>query len=493
MRNLPFAVAVVGLVTAGATLAGSPASAAGTGVAKVVDNTRVQFNAASGKVNKIIVTRSGRTFTIDDTNPIKAGSGCKAVSGDRTKVRCTTPRNPTWFMVYPGDKNDSVANRTDLGMTARGGSGNNTIYGGPKHDELYADDGNDTIYGNGGADYIFSAGGKDVIYGGDGEDTLKAGYGNDTIYGGAGFDRIEPDAGNDVAHGGTGDDYFEESSGSDTLYGDSGMDEFHQNEIDGRGAQLMYGGADYDRVEYWTRTKPVVADADGKRGDDGQQGEGDSIGADVEGISGGKGNDWIAGTTGDNYLAGNEGNDKIYGYSGDDQIDGGLGNDRLEGGNGKDSLRGDFGSDVMLGGAGVDDVTYYDRLVTVVADLDGQSGDDGSQGEKDTIGADVEILWGGWGADTLTGNAGDNHIDGGHGADVIRGGAGNDTLDAGEGIAGGVDKVYGQAGDDVLRGGDYSEDDRFVLDGGENTEVGDNCLPGTRGSGDLVGCERSDG
>jgi Ca2+-binding RTX toxin-like protein len=483
--------AVAGLMTAGVALVGDPAAAAATGVASVVSATKVQYKAAGGKVNKVVVTRSGRTFTIDDVVTVKAGKGCKAVKGDKTKVRCTTSKNPDWFRVYTGDKNDTITNKTDLGMTARAGSGNNTIIGGPKHDELFAEEGNDKIYGMSGADYIFSAGGNDYISGGPGSNELIGGSGNDEINGGPDFDRIRPDAGNDLAHGGPGDDYFEESSGRDVLFGDAGSDSFFQNERDGWGAQDMRGGPGWDSVDYWARAKAISADADGVQGDDGAKGEGDSIGADVEGISGGKGNDYLGGSSGADFLAGNEGNDRILGYGGDDHLNGNDGNDRLEGGSGNDDLSGDFGTDVMFGGAGVDAVSYSDRVVTVVADLDGRN-DDGSAGEKDTIGADVENLWGGWGADTLTGNDAGNLIDGGHGADVIRGGAGNDRLDGGEGARDGVDKVYGEAGDDTLRGGDYAEGDRYLLDGGPNTAVGDNCLPGARGSGDLVDCERSD-
>ncbi len=43
---------------------------------------------------------------------------------------------------------------------------------------------------------------------------------------------------------------------------------------------------------------------------------------------------------------------------------------------------------------------------------------------------------------------------------------GSDQLNGGAGVRGGIDKVYG--------------------------EVGDNCLPGSRGTGDLVDCERTD-
>ncbi|HEX8347013.1 MAG TPA: hypothetical protein VF657_20085 [Actinoplanes sp.] len=166
------------------------------------------------------------------------------------------------------------------------------------------------------------------------------------------------------------------------------------------------------------------------------------------------------------------------------------GNDHLSGGEGNDELSGNFGTDGTYGGAGVDLVSYTERLVPVVADLDGQAGDDGSTNEKDTIGADVERLYGGWGNDTLTGNAAANHINGGHGADVIRGGPGDDELAGDDGVRGGVDLVYGEDGDDKLTGGGIDEDDRYVLDGGANTAVGDTCVPLYPGSGELVDCER---
>jgi hypothetical protein len=61
---------------------------------------------------------------------------------------------------------------------------------------------------------------------------------------------------------------------------------------------------------------------------------------------------------------------------------------------------------------------------------------------------------------------------------VIRGGGGDDDLDAGEGIADGIGQGLRRGGDDTLRGGDYTDRDRYVLDGGANTEVGDNMPPG---------------
>ena len=141
----------------------------------------------------------------------------------------------------------------------------------------------------------------------------------------------------------------------------------------------------------------------------------------------------------------------------------------------------------------MDSVDYSSRLVTVVADLDGKSGDDGSKNEKDTIGADVEQLYGGWGNDTLTGNAADNLIAGGHGADVIRGGAGNDTLTGDEGLARRRRQAVRRGRRRPTHRRRVQRDDRYVLDGGANaTALGDNCVPDSPGPGELIDCERQD-
>jgi Ca2+-binding RTX toxin-like protein len=76
-------------------------------------------------------------------------------------------------------------------------------------------------------------------------------------------------------------------------------------------------------------------------------------------------------------------------------------------------------------------------------------GDDGEQGEGDTVSSDAEIIRGGRGEDTLTGgpgpeelygNAGDDTLDGGDGAgDLLDGGDGNDTLTDDDRL---VDRVF---------------------------------------------------
>lgn len=479
---------VAATVLTGLAISG-PAEAATTGTAQVVNRTQILFKAAAKRVNYVTITRSGNTITIDDRVTIKPGAGCKQVSGDKTRVRCTTSGTPTWGSIQTYDLNDTIVNRADLGLSIRPGSGTNRVVGGPRREDLYGGDDNDTIYGGGGNDYIYPGYGTNVVYGGPGDDNIKGGGNSDTIYGEAGNDRIDTGDGNDVARGGPGDDMFDEGTGRDTLYGDDGSDSFNEGGWNGVAREAIHGGAGWDIVEYMARSRPVSADPDGKTGDDGQYGEGDSIGADVESLRGGRGNDWLAGNAGNNTLDGGEGNDTLYGLGGDDQLSGGegQGNDKLYGGAGNDELSADFGNDLLYGGYGVDTVSYVYRLVPVVADLDGQTGDDGSGTEQDTIGADVENLWGGYGADLLIGNDSANLIHGSTGADVIRGGGGNDELHADDGSRAGTDKLLGEAGDDTLYGGGYEQFNRYSLDGGDGTDA---CLhEGNYGIGDRANCE----
>jgi hypothetical protein len=69
--------------------------------------------------------------------------------------------------------------------------------------------------------------------------------------------------------------------------------------------------------------------------------------------------------------------------------------------------------------------------LTLASDGEPDSGGtlDGVAGARDTIGTDVEILWGGQADDRLTGNDRDNYLWGGAGADVLSGGPGFDYAD----------------------------------------------------------------
>ncbi|GAA1583523.1 calcium-binding protein [Actinoplanes couchii] len=210
-------------VVAGAVVAPAPALAATTGLAKVA-GTVVQFKAAAGKTNSLVITIAGRTVTLDDRVAIKAGAGCKAVKGDATKVRCTTAKKTTRLVVALGNGHDEVINRTAVPMTADGGTGDDTLIGGSAADRLLGGSGWDTILGRGGGDTIDGGSGNDRIQGNSGNDVIQGGTGHDTVYGGSGADRVAGGAGDDWIFGGSGNDVLDGGTGNDLIQGESGHD-----------------------------------------------------------------------------------------------------------------------------------------------------------------------------------------------------------------------------------------------------------------------------
>jgi hypothetical protein len=158
--------------------------------------------------------------------------------------------------------------------------------------------------------------------------------------------------------------------------------------IGGTGADTFVGGAEYDVVSYEFHGEPVTAAIDGTpssgSASDGPAAARDTIGTDVETLWGSPGDDQLTGSTADN------------------------------------NLWGGAGADVLTGGAGLDIVDYSDRVEGVKVSLNGVPGS-GSTGDGagDTVGADVEGVFGGDGPDTLTGNTAQNLLDGAGGDDRI--------------------------------------------------------------------------
>jgi len=300
----------------------------------------------------------------------------------------------------------------------------------------------ETLIGGSAADTLTGNGFNNGLDGGPGADQLNGGGGNDyALY----WTRTKPvtvsldgvandgeagenDAvGADVesAIGGAGDDILVGNSASNQLVGMDGKDT-----LDGRGgSDDLYGLDGVDTVLYTSRTASVAVDLDGVA-DDGEAGEGDNVHDDVENVSGGSGADTLVGDADANVLAGGAGNDTLAGGAGDDTLDGGG------------------GADVLGGGGGVDLATYAARTVAVAVDLDGVA-DDGQAGEGDNVGADVENVSGGSGADRLVGDADANVLAGGAGNDTLAGNGGNDTLGGGAGD----DTLDGGGGADALGGG----------------------------------------
>jgi Ca2+-binding RTX toxin-like protein len=209
-------------------LAAAPAQAASAGAASVVESTKVNYKAAKGKQNRVVVTLAGHTVTIDDVVAIKAGKGCKPVKGDKTKVTCTTKAAPTRVRVYTYDRNDSITNRAALPATLSGGTGKDTLVGGPKADYIDGGNGVDRIWGGAGNDSIYPGVDTDIVHGGDGADTIMdvggRSSGNDWFYGDNGDDTVWTEAGNDHIYGGTGDDLLTGGPGDDYIDGGYGDD-----------------------------------------------------------------------------------------------------------------------------------------------------------------------------------------------------------------------------------------------------------------------------
>lgn len=186
------------------------------------------------------------------------------------------------------------------------------------------------------------------------------------------------------------------------------------------------------------------------------------IGSDaaVDQLRGEGGADETAGRGGDDTVSGGPGNDRLFGGPGDDLLDGAAGvdffygdegDDLLRGGAGNDDMIGGMGADVVDGGPGRDQVSYSERSVGVVADLDDARGDDGEPGEGDSL-LRVEDIVGTTQNDVLTGNNSDNSLFGSSGGDLLSGLGGNDYLEGGVTEFDGADSLDG--GDDRGNPGD---------------------------------------
>lgn len=194
------------------------------------------------------------------------------------------------------------------------------------------------------------------------------------------------------------------------------------------------------------------------------------------------GNDEVYGEDGDDNIDGGDGDDQLHGGPGNDSLIGGPGTDSLEGGDGNDSLQFSPGaslgginyeSDYYDGGPGYDQIVfgYFDRGENdrVILDLDLNTYDvivtaSGAIVSVQGFLYDIEDVWGTSGDDILRGgDISDNNMYGGEGNDEIYGFGGNDNLIGGQGN----DVVYGGPGDDVV-GGEPGAD---LVVGGDGNDV----------------------
>ena len=167
--------------------------------------------------------------------------------------------------------------------------------------------------------------------------------------------------------------------GDDQLDGGDGDDGLHG----GPDADVLTGGAGAEDVADYSARSIAVMVTLGDGADDGQAGENDDVQGDVEVVRGGSAGD------------------SLTGDDGADRLNGRGGADFLNGGGGDDELIGKAGGDTFLGGSGVDLVDYDGETLAVTA-APGGGADDGTAGEGDDIGPDVENIGGGSGNDQLT-------------------------------------------------------------------------------------------
>ena len=223
--------------------------------------------------------------------------------------------------------------------------------------------------------------------------TVNGGAGNDRLRGGGGTDTLNGGEGNDALDGGAGDDNLDGGAGDDRLGG--GVS----------GADALTGGDGRDGADYSRRIAAVNVSLDGQA-NDGAEGEGDNVAADVEAVHGGSGDDTLTGSDGANVLSGGDGNDTLNGGGGADALNGGAGNDtvngdggddRLGGGDGDDTVSGGDGNDWLVGGLGADRLlggAGNDRIVAldgVIDTVDGGEGTDGAQTDADDVVSNVEM------------------------------------------------------------------------------------------------------
>jgi Ca2+-binding RTX toxin-like protein len=499
-------------------------------------DARVQYEAALGETNTVTINLAGGTYTVTDSAGIVAGSGCAQVSG----TQATCPDAGVFRVTAEGrDLNDNITVNAapPLGAVLHGGSGTDTLRGGPADDRFHGGDGNDTLRGGDGDDVFDGGLGNDTLDGQNGSDTASYSARTEPVRVDLSF-KIGGQSGGEIALnerdgllanvenaiGGAGDDEIVGGEGYNLLSGGPG------------GSDIICGGLGVDTVDYSDRTTPVRVSLDGAmdtdpnigtafparedcreisntptpgvprppgqgardcvRNDgadadsDGVAEEQDCVGEDIENILGGTGADTLVGNNPDLRIAESPRVEP-------------RGRNLLVGGAGNDLLDGLFGPDVFEGGAGVDTVTYAGRVVAVNATIDGAA-DDGDtigpiggdaepgDGRRDNIETDVENVEGGGGDDVLRGDPDANRLEGGGGADVVFGGDGtgaDDTLSGG----GGNDSVHGGDGDDLVQGGDGDD----FLDGGAGAdqlrgEAGNDQLAGRSGGDAIGGGEGSD-
>lgn len=370
-------------------------------------------------------------------------------------------------------------------------TGNDSIDGTGRDDDLDLLAGNDTVRAGGGDDSLFGGSGNDSMFGEAGDDTLEGGIGDDTLSGGDGTDTavfsdaldavvlslsgsdlvISSSEGVDVVRDdievltfGGADESFaslaasvitvvEGSNGGDVPLSGTSEDELIQglagNDLirPGGGQDTVEGGLGSDTLDFSTLVVPsdlpagaLAIDASLLNGQAALPSGGPTVQfSSIENLIGSFGNDRLIGDNRANSLLGGNGDDVLVGNGGTDRLDGGSGVDTMTGGDGGDTyvlrdagdvifeVAGDTGVDRVISEVDVDLGDAHIEVVVLARDL---TIDAIGSGDANFISASLgnNLLRGEGGNDRIEGRGGDDTLFGGEGADTLNGGPGSDVI-----------------------------------------------------------------
>ena len=322
---------------------------------------------------------------------------------------------------------------------------NGQINGGAGDDDLQGFGDSNRIFGEEGDDTLAVEAGDNVLDGGVGSDTVDYSFGYSSVEKGVvvdlglgtttawrGIDQLTSvenaigSGGPDVLKGSDDPNTLMAAGDPDELYGLDGDDTLESRGTD---SSLQGGlGDDLLRSDGWDLAVADYSDSDGPVRIDLDEGLATGRGTDtlvnIYGALGSEFSDILVGGDVQNSLDGGLGADQIVAGSGNDYIEGAGGHDHIQAGLGSDSLDGGAGNDAIQGGGDVDRIEFEDAPAAVEVNL--------AIGSATGFGADtlsgVEDVFGSMFADSLIGDAGDNHLRDLGSPDRLVGGPGDDML-----------------------------------------------------------------
>jgi Ca2+-binding RTX toxin-like protein len=414
------------------------------------------FQIASATQNAIFDLFGGIGTDKVEARFISAAAQVNLVTGLMSQGSLTV--NLTSIEIAEGGSwNDTLVGGDNHTLFGGGGSDNLSFIGG-ESSEAYGGDGGDTLLGQSGAETLDGGAGRDTVYGGGGADHLYAGDSGsgsalESLFGGNGDDVLDGDASSTAT-------YFKGGYGNDTIFAGS----------ERRANDVYYGGSGTDTADF----AELMGNGVFRLGSAGTITFGSVVSdfAAIEKVKGSQGNDSMFGDAGANRLNGHIGNDSLYGGGGQDTLLGGDGDDilsinagvaELYGGDDDDRLlvtNGISGGGTITGGTGTDTLE-----VTSTSGWDIDLAAEALVEAGNTMALrDMEIILGGVGDDTMTGDALANSLTGGRGDDALSGGNGADTLAGSDGD----DTLLGGSGDDVFSIG--TDGDADSIDGGSGKD-----------------------